>query len=73
MKNNSYKWLTITCLLALASLWILSSEVAFAQEEEDDGAPIAAVIDSLREALKEAQTNNVPGFPPPRHYADLDF
>jgi hypothetical protein len=30
----------------------------------EDGARLEAVIDSVREALNEAQTNNVPGFPP---------
>jgi hypothetical protein len=30
----------------------------------DDGAELAAVIDTVREAIVEAQTNNVPGFPP---------
>jgi hypothetical protein len=29
-----------------------------------DGARLEAVVDSVREALNEAQTNNVPGFPP---------
>ena len=29
-----------------------------------DGARLEAVIDSVRQALNEAQTNNVPGFPP---------
>jgi NTP-dependent ternary system trypsin peptidase co-occuring protein len=29
-----------------------------------EGARVEAVIDSVREALNEAQTNNVPGFPP---------
>src|SRR5438477_12952474 len=28
-----------------------------------DGAPLEAVIDAVREALNEAQTNNVAGFP----------
>ncbi len=30
----------------------------------NDGARLESVIDSVREALNEAQTNNVPGFPP---------
>jgi hypothetical protein len=29
-----------------------------------DGARLESVIDSVRESLNEAQTNNVPGFPP---------
>jgi hypothetical protein len=29
-----------------------------------DGARLESVIDSVREAVNEAQTNNVPGFPP---------
>jgi hypothetical protein len=29
-----------------------------------DGAEIASVIDAVRDALVQAQTNNVPGFPP---------
>jgi len=29
-----------------------------------DGVRLESVIDSVREALNEAQTNNVPGFPP---------
>jgi hypothetical protein len=30
----------------------------------NDGARLESVIDSVREALNEAQSNNVPGFPP---------
>ena len=41
-----------------------SAQGAPAGSAAEEGARLEAVIDSVREALNEAQTNNVPGFPP---------
>lgn len=46
------------------ALLSVTGNIAAQVEEVDDGAPIAAVINGVREALTEAQTYNVPGFPP---------
>ncbi len=35
-----------------------------APSEKEEGAQLEAVIDAIRQALTEAQTNDVPGFPP---------
>lgn len=37
---------------------------AWAQQVSDEGAELEAVVNVIRESLKQAQTNNISGFPP---------
>lgn len=55
----------LTGLVAAAVLAGAGCETAsLATAGAGEGARLEAVLDSVREALNEAQTNNVPGFPP---------
>jgi Trypsin-co-occurring domain 2 len=48
----------------LAAAVCAASRCASPAPGGNDGARLDSVIDSVREALNEAQTNNMPGFPP---------
>jgi len=48
----------------LAAAVCAASRCASPAPGGNDGARLDSVINSVREALNEAQTNNVPGFPP---------
>jgi hypothetical protein len=59
MKRNNLQ--IIKCaLLCFASLATIAARYP---AEPDEGAELDAVVSVIREALKEAQSNNVPGFP----------
>ncbi len=47
--------IALACALACATV---------APSEKDEGAQLEAVIDAVRQALNEAETHEVPGFPP---------
>lgn len=59
---------TIRRYVVIASVvWTLLASLPIAQtidNEDDKGAELSAVLAALQESLKEAQQNNVPGFPP---------
>jgi Trypsin-co-occurring domain 2 len=53
---------------ASAIIWVLLAvwqcTDVNAQQAREEGAYVDEVVNVIREALKEAQTNNIPGFPP---------
>jgi hypothetical protein len=51
-------------LASLLAVVALALSPASASAQTDDGATLDAVVNIIRDALKEAQTNNVTGFPP---------
>jgi hypothetical protein len=56
---KAWRWFAAWVGLLLA---IAAHNVAFAQTD-GEGAHLEAVINVIRDSLREAQTNNIPGFP----------
>ncbi len=57
----------VKCVMAAALCLALLLSPGAAQSQQpmgDEGAALGLVFNVIRESLKEAQTNNVPGFPP---------
>jgi NTP-dependent ternary system trypsin peptidase co-occuring protein len=60
----SMRWRAAVLAAACATSMGCQTSGSAAAGGSSDGARLEAVIDAVREALNEAQSNNVPGFPP---------
>lgn len=62
--RSAFRTSIVTLLLACISLSFSAAEAHAQVPKDEEGATLESVVEIIRGALKEAQSNNVTGFPP---------